>query len=53
MWQNIILMIIFHVKNSVNNFLFILKIRSIAELELIPIDSQGMLMINILIHSQT
>ena len=38
---------------SVNDFLFILAIRSIAQPELLRIDSQGTLMINVLIQSQT
>ena len=36
----------------INDFLFILAIRSIAQPELLPIDSQGTLMINILIQSE-
>ena len=36
-------------ENSVNDFLFILTIRSMAQLELLLIDSHKNLMINILI----
>ena len=43
----------YFLENSVNDFLFILANRSIAQPELLLIDSQGTLMINILIQSQT
>ena len=50
-WQNIILFKIFLGKLSID-FLFILAIRSIAQPELLLIDSQGTLMIYILIQTQ-
>ena len=43
----------YFLENSINDFLFILAIRSIAQPELLLIDSQGTLMIKILIQSQT
>ena len=53
-WFGIILFYLkYFLENSVNDFLFILAIRSTAQPELLLIDSQGTLMINILIQSQT